>query len=291
VIPTIPLNDGTAIPQVGFGTLSIQPDRSPSPANVAMTAEIVTAALQIGYRHLDTAQSYGTERGIGQAVAASGIPPAELYITSKLSNANHRPDDVRRSFDQTLEHLGVEQVDLFLIHWPLPTLYDGDYVSTWRAVASLVDDGRLRTAGVSNFLPHHLERIIGETGVVPAVNQIEVHPHFANEAARAGSSGYGIVVEAWSPLGQGKELGDPAIARIAADHERTVAQVILRWQLQHGHVVIPKTTHRERMDENLAIVDFELTGEEMATIDGLDQGDAGRIGPDPDTFAWIPPPS
>jgi 2,5-diketo-D-gluconate reductase A len=288
--PALSLNDGTTIPQVGFGTLSIQPDRSTSPANVEMTAAIVAEALDAGYRHIDTAQSYGTERGTGLALAASGIPRREVYLTSKLSNANHRPDDVRRSFGETLENLGVEQLDLFLIHWPLPTLYDGDYVSTWRTMVELVADGRLRTAGVSNFLPHHLDRIIAETGAVPAVNQIELHPNFANAAVRDASVERGIVVESWSPLGQGRELDDPVIAAIAAGHGASTAQTILRWHLQHGYVLIPKTTHRARMEENLDLFDFELSAGEMSAIDALDQGEAGRIGPDPDTFAWIPSP-
>jgi 2,5-diketo-D-gluconate reductase A len=248
----------------------------------------VGLALEVGYRHIDTAQMYGNERGVGEAIAASGVPREELWITSKLGNGNHRPDDVRRTFDETLEKLGVEQLDLFLVHWPLPTLYDGDYVSTWRALTGLIADGRLRTAGVSNFQPEHLERVIGETGVVPAVNQIELHPYFANRAAHAASTRQGIVVEAWSPLGQGQLLGDVQIGRIAAARGKTNAQVILRWHLQHGHILIPKTTHRERMVENLSLFDFELSAEEIAAIDALDRGESGRIGPRPETFDWIP---
>jgi 2,5-diketo-D-gluconate reductase A len=288
MIPRIALNDGTTIPQLGFGTYGVQPDRLSTPANVARTAEVVGHALRVGYRLIDTAQSYGTERGVGEAIAASGIPRDALYVTSKLGNGNHRPDDVRRSFEETLEKLGLAYLDLFLMHWPLPTLYDGDYVATWRAMTELVADGRLRTAGVSNFQPAHLDRIIAETGVVPAVNQIEVHPYFANSAARAASTRHGIAVEAWSPLGQGKVLADPVIGRIAAARGKSTAQVILRWHLQQGHIVIPKSLHRERMEENLAVFDFELSAEEVAAIDALDQGEGGRIGPHPDTFAWIP---
>jgi 2,5-diketo-D-gluconate reductase A len=288
VTDTITLNDGSTIPMVGFGTLSIQPDRSTTPENVATTANIVRLALEAGYRHVDAAQSYGTEKGVGRAMAESGIPRDDLYITTKLSNANHRRDDVRRSFDQTLQNLGVEQVDLFLIHWPLPALYDGDYVSTWRAVTELVAAGGLRTPGVSNFLPHHLDRIIDETAVVPAVNQIEVHPHFVNAEACAATIRHGIAVEAWSPLGQGRELNDPVIVGIARAHNATTAQVILNWHLRHGRIVIPKTTHQDRMHENLDIFRLELTEEDMAAIDNLDQGEAGRIGPHPDTFDWIP---
>ena len=288
MIPSITLNNGTTIPQLGFGTLNVQPDRQDTRANAEKTAGIVGLALQVGYRHIDTAQQYGTERGVGQAIAASGIPREEVYVTTKLGNANHRPDDVRRSFDATLDKLGLEQVDLFLMHWPLPTLYDGDYVSTWSAMTALVAEGRLRSAGVSNFQPHHLERIIGETGIVPVVNQIEVHPGFTNGDAVAASIRHGIVVEAWSPLGQGRILDDPVIARMAAAHGKSPAQVMLRWHIQRGHIVIPKSVHRDRMAENFELFDFELSADEVASIDALDEGETGRIGPHPDTFAWIP---
>ena len=288
MIPSITLNNGRTIPQLGFGTLNIQPDRQDTTANAETTAGIVSLALQIGYRHIDTAQQYGSERGVGQAIAASGLPRDGVFVTTKLANANHRPDDVRRSFDETLEKLGLEQVDLFLMHWPLPTLYNGDYVSTWRAMTELVADGRLRSAGVSNFQPDHLDRIINETGVVPVVNQIEVHPEFSNSAAVEATQRYGIAVEAWSPLGQGRVLGNPVIGKIAAGRGKSPAQVILRWHIQHGHIIIPKSMHRERMEENFRLFDFELSAEEIAAIDALDKGEAGRIGPNPDTFDWIP---
>jgi 2,5-diketo-D-gluconate reductase A len=284
----VTLHDGTVIPQLGFGTLAVQPDRESTSANVEMTTEVVLQALGAGYRHIDTAQAYGTERGVGQAIAVSGIPRAELYITSKLANANHRPDDVRRSFSETLDHLGLDQLDLFLIHWPLPTLYGGDYVSTWRIVTEFVTDGRLRSAGVSNFQPDHLDRIIAETGVVPVVNQFELHPYFANPAAIAASKRRGIAVEAHSPLGHDRgPLLDQTILAIAADREMSPAQVILRWHMQHGHIAIPKSGSRKRMDENLAIFDGELSAEEMASIDGLDRGESGRVGPNPDTYEGI----
>jgi 2,5-diketo-D-gluconate reductase A len=286
--PVIQLNDGTNIPQIGFGTLQIQPDRSASPENVATTARIVGEALDVGYRHIDTAQSYGTEKGIGRAIAASGVARRDLYITSKLANGNHRADDVRRSFDATLDNLGLDQLDLFLIHWPLPTLYDGDYVSTWKAMTALLADGRLRSAGVSNFQPAHLDRIIEQTGVVPAVNQIEVHPYFANREARETSTQFGIAVEAWSPLGQGALLDDQVIRDIAARHGRTAAQVVLRWHIEQGHIVIPRSVHRARMEQNIDVLRFELTPGDMAAIDSLDKGERGRIGPHPDTFDWIP---
>jgi 2,5-diketo-D-gluconate reductase A len=288
-VSNITLNDGTAIPQLGFGTLHVQPDREVTRSNIGKTAEIVGLALRAGYRHIDTAQSYGTERGVGEAIAACGIPREELYLTSKLANGNHRPDDVRRSFDQTLENLGLQQLDLFLIHWPLPTLYDGDYVSTWRAMTELVAGGRLRTAGVSNFQPAHLDRIIAETGIVPAVNQLELHPYFANAAVCAAATRHGIAVEAHSPLGHGGNLlADETITGIAATRGKSNAQVVLRWHVQHGHIVIPKSSRRERMEENLNVFDFELSAEEIATIDALDKSEGGRVGPNPDTFAWIP---
>jgi 2,5-diketo-D-gluconate reductase A len=288
LIPAVALNTGRSIPQLGFGTLAVQPGREATPSNIETTAEVVGTALRAGYRHVDTAQAYGTERGVGKAIAASGLPRDELFVTSKLSNANHRPDDVRRSFDETLDNLGLDQLDLFLIHWPLPTLFDGDYVSTWRAVADLVADGRLRSAGVSNFQPGHLDRIVGETGVIPAVNQFELHPYFTNGAACAASRRHGIAVEAHSPLGHtNAPLGDRAITDIAVTLGKTAAQVVLRWHVQHGHIVIPKSARPERIEENIDVFDFELTAEEMASIDALDRGPSGRVGPDPDTYEGI----
>jgi 2,5-diketo-D-gluconate reductase A len=285
-IPTITLSDGTTIPQLGFGTLGIQPDRERTASNAELTAQVVGLALEAGYRQLDTAQNYGNEQGVGKAIAASGIARQELYVTSKLGDRNHRPDDVRRSFDQTLEDLGLDYLDLFLIHWPLPGEYDGDYVATWKAMTDLVAGRRLRSAGVSNFQPAHLERIIAATGIAPTVNQFELHPYFTNDAARTGSARHGIAVEAHSPLGHnGKPLDDATITRIAADHEKTAAQIILRWQIQHGRIIIPKSARPGRMTENLAVFDFELSTEEIVAIDALDQGEGGRVGPNPDTYA------
>ena len=286
--PMISLNDGTAIPQLGFGTLNVPPGRAPTPENARMTADVVGLALRLGYRHVDTAQMYGNEEGVGLALAESGIARDRLYVTTKLGNANHRPDDVRRSFDQSMERLGLDHLDLFLMHWPLPTLYGGDFASTWQAMAGLLAEGRLRSIGVSNFQPAHLDRIASATGVVPVVNQIEVHPYFRNVAARSASARLGVVIEAWSPLGRGAVLRDPVIASIAATVGRSPAQVALRWHVQHGHVVFPKSVHEARMRENLGIFDFALSDAEMARIDGLDRGEPGRIGPDPSTFAWIP---
>jgi 2,5-diketo-D-gluconate reductase A len=262
----------------------VPPNREPTPENTAKTAEIVGLAIEAGYRHIDTAQMYGNERGVGVAIAASGLPRDDLFITTKLGNANHSPEDVRRSFHESLEKLGLDQIDLFLIHWPLPALYDGDYVSAWKAIAKLVEEGTLRTAGVSNFEPSHLDRIISETGLVPAVNQIELHPHFLNAEASAACVRHGVSVESWSPLGQGALLDEPVIARIATVRGKSPAQVLLRWHIEHNLIVIPKSIHRERIEENARIFDFELTADEVASIDALDKGEAGRIGPNPTTF-------
>ncbi|GGO74584.1 aldo/keto reductase [Nocardioides deserti] len=278
-VPTITLNNQTTIPQLGFGTYQVPPED---------TAAAVSTALEIGYRHIDTAQMYQNEAGVGEAIKASGLPREELWITSKLNNGFHRPDDARRSFDETLEKLGVDVIDLFLIHWPLPTRYDGDYVSTWRALTELVDQGRARAVGVSNFQPAHLDRIVAETGVVPAVNQIEVHPYFCNEEARAASIRHGIEVEAWSPIAQGAVLDDAVIGRIAEAHGKTPAQVTLRWHVERGDIVFPKSVTEQRIRENFDIFDFSLSVDEVAEISALDRGAAGRTGPDPDTFDYIP---
>ena len=286
--PVINLNDGTTIPQLGFGTLNVPENRSGSEQATEITAEAVRQAIAAGYRHVDTAQMYGNEAGVGRGVATAGVPRSDIHITSKLSNANHRPQDVRRSFDETLRKLRTDQLDLFLMHWPLPMLYDGDYPSTWQAITGLKADGRLRSAGVSNFQPDHLDRIIRETGTRPAVNQIEVHPYFRNDAARHASQQHDIAVEAWSPLGQGTVLKDEVIERIAAGHGKTTAQVILRWHVQHGHIIFPKSARPERMTENIRIFDFALADEDMAAIDALDRGEDGRIGPNPDKFDWVP---
>ncbi len=279
MIPSIDLHDGTRIPQLGFGTYLVDP---------ADAAEVVSAALQAGYRHIDTAQMYGNEAGVGEAIAQSGIPRGDLYVTTKLSTANHAPDDVRRSFEQSLADLQVDYVDLFLMHWPMPNRYGGDFPATWRAMVELVGDGRARSVGVSNFEASHLDRIIAETGVVPVINQIEAHPYFPNDVVRAASRRHGIAVEAWGPLGQGAVLDDPAIARLAAGLGRSPAQVILRWHIERGDIVFPKSSHPERMRQNMELFDFELTAAQTAIIDGLDRGDEGRVGPHPDSFDWIP---
>jgi 2,5-diketo-D-gluconate reductase A len=278
-VPSITLNDRTTIPQLGFGVFLVPPEA---------TAAAVTTAFEVGYRHIDTAQMYGNEAEVGEAIAASGIPRDELYITSKLNNGFHRPDDARRSFDETLTRLGLDRIDLFLIHWPLPTRYDGDFVSTWHTLAEFVQDGRARSVGVSNFQPAHLERLVDETGVIPAVNQIEVHPYFPNEEARAASLRHQIAVEAWAPIARGVVLDDPVIGRIAETHGKTHAQVTLRWHLERGDIVFPKSLREERMRENFDLFDFTLTPDEVAEISALDRGPSGRQGPNPDTFDRIP---
>lgn len=278
VIPTIALHNGTTIPQLGFGTWLVSQDEA---------EDVVGRALEVGYRHIDTAQGYGNEKGVGAAVAASGIDRGELFLTSKLNNDKHAPADVRASFEQTLEDLRTDYLDLFLIHWPLPTRYDGDFTSTWEAMVELLGDGRLRAAGVSNFEPAHLEKIIADTGVTPAVNQIESHPYFPNRLTSEWSLQRGIAVEAWGPLGQGKVLGDPVIRELAEELGKSDAQVILRWHIQRGAIVFPKSVSTERMRQNLELFDFELTARQISRIDALDQGPAGRVGPHPDVFDMV----
>jgi len=274
-VPAITLNDQTTIPQLGFGVFKVPAEQ---------TAATVTTAFEIGYRHIDTAQMYGNEQGVGEAIASSGIPRDELYVTTKLDNGNHAPDDVRRSFDESLSRLGLDHVDLFLIHWPLPSRYDGDYVSTWRAMTELRADGGARSVGVSNFHAEHLDRIIGETGEIPAVNQVEAHPYLVNDDVRAASHAHGVTVEAWSPIARGQVLDDEVIQRIAKRHGKTPSQVTLRWHLERSDVVFPKSMREERMRENFDIFDFQLSPVEVAEITALDRGEAGRVGPNPETF-------
>ncbi|MCM0676620.1 aldo/keto reductase [Micromonospora phytophila] len=278
-IPDITLNDGNTIPQLGFGVFQIEPKD---------TVEAVRRALDIGYRHIDTAEMYGNEAEVGQAVRESGLDRREVFVTSKLNNGFHRPDDARKAFESTLLALKMDYIDLFLIHWPLPTLYDGDFVSTWQALEEFQRDGRARSIGVSNFQVAHLERLAAEAELPPAVNQIEVHPYFGNEEVRAYGSAHGIPTEAWSPIAQGKVLGDPTLVDIAEQVERTAAQVVLRWHVQRGDIVFPKSTTPQRIEENFHIFDFELDDVTMERITGLDRGEAGRQGPNPDTFDYVP---
>ena len=278
-VPSITLNDGNTIPQRGFGVFQIPPEE---------TAAAVRSALDIGYRHIDTAEMYGNEAGVAAGIAESGVDRAEVFITSKLNNGSHRPDAARGAFDSTLKALRSDYVDLFLIHWPLPTLYDGDFVSTWKVLEHFAKDGRAHSIGVSNFQPAHLDRLAKESNTTPAVNQIEVHPYFGNGAVRAYGIEHGIATEAWSPIAQGKVLGDEVITRIAAAHGKTPAQVVLRWHIQRGDIVFPKSVSPERVKSNFEIFDFSLDGDEMTAITGLDRGESGRTGPNPDVFDYVP---
>jgi 2,5-diketo-D-gluconate reductase A len=278
-VPTIELNDGHAIPQLGFGVFQIPPKD---------TAAAVSVALEAGYRHIDTAEMYRNEGGVGEAVRASGLDRADVFITSKLNNGFHRPDEARRAFAETLEELGTDYVDLFLIHWPLPTLYDGDYVSTWKTLEEFQQDGRARSIGVSNFQVAHLERLAAESDTVPAVNQIELHPYFGNREVAAYDRAHGIATEAWAPIAQGKVLDDPTLNEIGDRLGKSPAQVALRWHIQHGRIVFPKSVTPARIKENFELFDFQLEPEDVEKIDALDRGEAGRDGPNPDSFAYVP---
>ena len=274
-VPSITLNDGNTIPQLGFGVFQIQPGE---------TTEAVGEAIEVGYRHIDTAEMYGNEREVGEGIRASGLDRGDVFVTSKLANALHEPDDARKAFEGTLSDLAFDYVDLFLIHWPLPTLYNGDFVSTWKTLEEFHNDGRARSIGVSNFQIEHLERLAAETDTVPAVNQIEVHPYFTNEAVREYGSEHGIVTEAWSPIAQGAVFEDPTITRIAEKVGKTPAQVVLRWHIERGDIVFPKSVTPSRMRENFELFDFELEPGDMDEISKLDKGENGRTGPNPDTF-------
>jgi 2,5-diketo-D-gluconate reductase A len=278
-VPNIELNDGHSIPKLGFGVFQIDPEETASPVSVA---------LEVGYRHIDTAEMYGNEKGVGEAIRASGLDRGDVYVTSKLNNGFHRPDDARQAFERTLSDLGFDYVDLFLIHWPLPKLYDGDFVSTWKTLEEFRADGRSRSIGVSNFQVEHLERLTAETDTVPAVNQIELHPYFQNREVRSYDEEHGIATEAWSPIAQGEVLDDPVITEIAEKVGRSPAQVVLRWQVQHENIIFPKSVTPERIRENFEIFDFELEAGDVERIDGLERGEAGRTGPNPDQFDHVP---
>ena len=275
-VPDIMLNNGTTIPQFGFGVFQIDPED---------TFDAVTTALQAGYRHIDTAEGYGNEREVGQAIAKSGIDRGDVFVTSKLSNACHLPDDARRAFDGTLQALGSDYIDLFLIHWPLPTRYGGDYVSTWRTLEEFYRDGRARSIGVSNFQPHHLRRLHTECEIPPAADQIEVHPYLTQDEVRAFCGEHQIAVEAWSPLAQSAVLGDPTIVSIARKVGKTPGQVVLRWHIERGDIIFPKSVTPARIRENIDIFGFELSGEEVEAISALNRDE--RRGPDPDKFDLI----
>lgn len=270
--PALSLNDGSRFPQIGLGTWQIPNEVVPA---------VVETAVQAGYRAIDTAAAYNNETGVGEGLRRAGLPRDEIAVTTKLWNDSHGYDATLRAFDASLARLGLERLDLYLIHWPVPSR--GLYVETWKALVELARQGRVRSIGVSNFAIDHLERAIGETAVVPAINQIELHPRFQQHALRAYHTAHGIATQSWSPLGRGALLDDPVLASIAARHGRTPAQVVLRWHLQSGLIVIPKSTHAERLRENMAIRDFVLDDADMAAIAGLDRAD-GRSGPDPLTF-------
>jgi 2,5-diketo-D-gluconate reductase A len=278
-VPDITLNDGRTIPQLGFGVFQVPP---------AETQAAVETAIEIGYRHIDTAQMYGNEAGVGAAIAASGLGRDDFFVTSKLNNGFHLPDDARHAFDATLKALGSDYVDLFLIHWPLPGRYNGDFAQTWRALEEFYRDGRARSIGVSNFTQHHVNRLRAETTVRPAVNQIEIHPYLTNDELRAFNRENEIANEAYSPIAQGAVLDDPAIVTIAEQVGKSPAQVVLRWHIQRGDIVFPKSSTAERVRENFEIFDFELDRGAMGTITALDRGERGRTGANPETMNWIP---
>jgi 2,5-diketo-D-gluconate reductase A len=274
-VPTLTLNNGVQIPQLGFGVFQIKPED---------TVKATTSALEIGYRHIDTAQMYGNEREVGQAVRESGIPREDVFVTSKLNNNRLEHDDILRAFDETMSALGFDYLDLFLIHWPLPAV--ADHVARWKAMEEIYAGGRVKAIGVSNFHPNHLRNLFASTEITPAVNQIEVSPFLTQDELRAFNAEHQIVTEAWSPIARGKVADDPVIGRIAERLGRSSAQVTLRWHIQRGDVVFPKSVTRSRIEENFAIFDFELSDADMTAISALDRGE--RTGPNPDEFNYVP---
>ena len=274
-IPVVRLNNGVEIPQLGFGVFQIEP---------ADTRAATLEALKAGYRHIDTAEMYGNEAEVAQAMRDFGIDRAEVFVTSKLNNGFHAYRDALAAFDRSLEVMKFDYLDLFLIHWPLPAV--GSFVETWTALEEMHRSGRVRAIGVSNFKAHHLERLARETKTVPAVNQVEIHPYFAQDDIRAFDREHGIATEAWSPIAQGQVLDDPTIGAIASRIGRTPAQTTLRWHIQRADIVFPKSVTPARIVENLRLFDFELSDDDMRAISALDRN--GRRWPDPDNFNWIP---
>ncbi len=269
------LNDGATIPRIGLGVWQVDPE---------ITAKVVRWGIEAGYRLIDTAEGYRNEEGVGEAIRSAGVPRKELFITSKLRNGAHRRDDALRAFDDTMAKLGIDRIDLFLIHWPVPG--QNNYVEAWKTLVELKEAGRITSVGVSNFNQDHLERIIGETGVTPVVNQIELHPRFQQRDKRDFHRKHDIHIESWSPLGSGRLLTDPTLEKIAQKHCKSVAQVIIRWHLKEGLIVIPKSIHRERIAGNFNVFDFDLDAGDMQTIRDMDTAD-GRTGPDPATAAFL----
>jgi 2,5-diketo-D-gluconate reductase A len=270
-VPNLAMRDGEQIPQLGFGVFQVPPD---------VTTEAVTRALEAGYRHIDTAAAYRNEGAVGQAFRASGLDRKDVFITTKCFNDDHGYEQAKRACHDSLKRLELEHIDLYLIHWPVPA--HDRYVETWKAFVELREEGLVRTIGVSNFQPAHLRRLIAETGETPAINQVELHPHFQQTGLRNEHEELGILTEAWSPLAQGAVLDEPAIVEIAERHGRTPGQIVIRWHLQLGNVVIPKSVTPERITENFDVFEFSLAPAEMEAIEALDAG--RRIGPDPDTF-------
>lgn len=269
------LNNQVQIPQLGFGVFKVPPDEARA---------ITLAAIDVGYRHIDTAEMYGNEAGVGRAVRDCGLDRSELFITTKLNNGFHEPQAALDAFDASLATMDIGYIDLFLIHWPLPAV--GDYARTWDAMEAIYAAGNVRAIGVSNFQQTHLERILARGSVVPAVNQIEVHPYLVQDELRAFNAAHGIATQAWSPIARGRVVADPVISRIAQDVGRTPAQVTLRWHVQRGDILFPKSARRARMVENFKIFDFTLSDAQMAAISALDSG--FRTGPHPDEFNWVP---
>jgi diketogulonate reductase-like aldo/keto reductase len=271
-VPGVRLNDRHEIPQLGFGVFQVPPEE---------TEQAVSLALEAGYRHIDTAAAYRNEEGVARAIEASGLAREEVYVTTKLFNDDQGRESTLRAFERSLERLGFDYVDLYLIHWPVPS--QDRYVETWKTFEELHDQGRARSIGISNFNPGHVDRLLAESSTTPAVNQIELHPYFARRELRAYDREHGIATEAWSPIGQGGDvLHDPVIERIAQAHGKSPAQVIIRWHLQIGNIVIPKSVTPERIRENFEVFDFDLSDGDVQAIDGVDRGE--RMGPDPETF-------
>ena len=276
LVPTIKLRDGNAIPQLGLGVWQVDPE---------ITARVVLDAIGLGYRSIDTAEGYQNEEGVGEAIKRAEVPRSELFITSKLRNGGHARDLALSSFDATMKALGIEQLDLFLIHWPVPS--QDKYVEAWKTLVELKTQGRIRSIGVSNFNQDHLERIIGETGETPVVNQIELHPRLQQRDKRDFHHAHNIHIESWSPLGSGRMLDDKTVGEIARKHGKSIAQVIIRWHLQEGLIVIPKSVHKERMAQNIDVFDFDLDADDLDRMLRLDQGAKGRVGADPATASFL----
>jgi diketogulonate reductase-like aldo/keto reductase len=270
-VPRIALRGGAQIPQLGFGVFQVPP---------AQTTEVVAKALATGYRHIDTAAAYRNEAEVGQAIRASGLERSEVFVTTKCFNDDHGWEEAKRAFHASLQRLELDYLDLYLIHWPVPA--HDRYVETWKAFIELRAEGLIRSIGVSNFQPAHLRRLIAETGETPAINQVELHPYFQQLGLRREHEELGIVTESWSPLARGQVLEDPTIVRIAEEHSKTPGQIVIRWHLQLGNVVIPKSVTPARIEQNFDVFDFDLSREALEAIDALDEG--RRTGPDPDTF-------